>query len=1182
MSGASQREAFEEGTNALVRLFVRHRNAANLVMVLMIIFGAFALGRINTQFFPTTEIPVVTVTVSWPGASAEDVEANVLEVMEPRLRYLDGVERVTSRAREGVASIGLEYAQGSDMKEAQREVESAARTVSNLPEDAEDPVVTQRAFFDRVARVALTGPVSERALRVWAKKIRDDLIERGIDKVEFTGLRDRELIVTVPERELRRLDMTVGDVSRSIAANSRDLPSGQLGGRMEKQLRTLADVSTPERLGDLEVRAFASGEKIRLAEIASIEDGYEDGQPRGFIDGQPAVQLEVQRAESADTLATNAILQDYVREVSGTLPAGLELKVYDVRANALTERIMLLVTNGLGGLALVVAILFVFLNARIAFWVAAGIPVAMLATIGMMWVSGQTINMISLFALIMMLGIIVDDAIVVGEHTATRFSMGDGPYEAAENGAGRMVMPVSAAMITTTAAFAPMLVIGDVIGQIIGVMPFVVIAVIIASLIECFLILPGHLAHTLQPRRARRWSLWRQLVVAVTVGAFLFALAQPDAGNALVLLLDAGVAGAERLAATLGLPFSLDWSARSLVEIVQGVQARTVARWGERTIDWFPLAAAIVAYFASVVAEALFALLAWRGRARARRRGETGDMMREGRFRRGFDRAFNAFRDGPFHALTRLAFRARYVTIAIAVASVVVGVWGMMKSGQVGFVFFPSAEAENINARIVMNAGVAEEKAIETIRAVERSLARAEAQLTQGTDEKLVVATFATLGRAGRSSGDNVASLRVQLTTSEERTVRTPDIVRAWRRAMPKIAGVSRVSFYESRGGPPGRDIDIQLQGPNVAKLKEVAAALIPLVETAEGVSGVSDDLPYGKPELVMELTPRGAALGFSLDDVGRQLRDAFEGAIPRRFAQGDDEIAVRVKQGIAASGTAAVRDFRVRSTAGDFVPLSEVVTITERQGFAAIERIDGKATVSVTADIDNKVSDTQTAIAALEASGVGDIVARYPGVDYRWSGRDEERRKAFADLGVGTMIALAVIYIVLAWVFASYWRPFAVMLIIPFGIVGAVLGHWLMGLKLTILSLIGLLGLAGILVNDSIILVSRLDERLEEGDELDEAAIGASRDRLRAVLLTSLTTIGGLVPLMFEKSLQAQFLLPMATTMVFGLASATLLVLFLVPAFVGVGDDIRRVLAAIFTAGGSMRRREAAPVAAE
>ncbi|MEP1206919.1 MAG: efflux RND transporter permease subunit [Rhizobiaceae bacterium] len=1135
--------------SGLISLFVRHRNAANLVMVLMIIFGAISLSRINTQFFPKIEIPVITVAVDWSGASAEDVESNILEIIEPEIRYLDGVDRVTSRAREGIASIGIEYEAGVDLKEALREAETAVNAITTLPEDAETPTVRRSTRgFDRVARLALTGPVSEKALRFYAKKIRDDLIERGIDKTIFTGLRTRELQVDIPEQELRRLDLTVGDVSRIISSNSRDLPSGQMEGSVEKQLRTLADAEDARGLGAIEVRSFASGEKVRLRDIAKITDGYKDGEPRGFINGQRAIQIEVQRADNADTLRTNRILTNYLAEIEGTLPASLELVQYDVRANALTDRIMLLVTNGLGGLVLVVGILFIFLNARIAFWVAAGIPVAMLATIGIMWLLGQTINMISLFGLIMMLGIIVDDAIVVGEHTATRFTAGDGPYEAAENGASRMIMPVSAAMITTIAAFAPILVIQGGIGQIMGVLPIVVIAVIVASLIECFLILPGHLAHTLRPRAARRWSYWRQFTVALLIGVFAVSVAEPGKGGWFIELTNGIMAWMRGYVAIPQLPGSPE----RIVAFIQDQREGT-------PLPMFIGALAVVAYVSSVVLEGILSLWSrWRNRGRSE-----SELVTDGAFRRGFDKGFAWFRDKPFDVLVRASFSFRYLTIAIAAALFGVGVIGMIVGGKVGFVFFPSAEAENINARLVFNAGMPEKKAIDAINRINAALLIAEQQLTEGK-EKLVVASFATLGKAGRSTGDNVASIRVQLTTSEQRTIRTPEITRAWRRALPKIAGVRRAAIYESRGGPPGRDIDIQLQGPDIAVLKEAATAIIPLVQAIDGISGVSDDLPYGKPELAMQLKERGASLGFTIEDVGRQLRNAFEGAIPRRFADGDDEITIRVSKIMRSNGTAALRNFELKSPAGNFVPLSEVVSITESQGFAAIERIDGKATVSVTADIDTKISTTENAIAELEASDLQQIVDRF-GVTYRYSGRDEERREAFADLQIGALIALAVIYIVLAWVFASYWRPIAVMLIIPFGVVGAVYGHYLLDLKLTILSFIGLLGLAGILVNDSIILVSRLNERIREGDSLKEASVGASRDRLRAVLLTSLTTIGGLIPLMFEKSLQAQFLLPMATTMVFGLASATLLVLFLVPAFVGIGDDIGKILAALF-----------------
>ncbi len=1107
----------------IISIFARHPNAANLLMVLMVIFGVFALGKINTQFFPTVEREEVSIVVRWTGASPEDIEKNIIELVEPQVRFIDGADKMASYAREGSGTISLEFVQGTDMDQAVSDVDAAVKSVTNLPEEADTPEVSKRPFYDRVARLSVSGDVPEATLRFYAKKIRDDLIDRGIDKVSMLGMRDEELQVEISERELRRLDLSIAEVSSAIARNSRDLPSGQLKGGIEKQIRALSDVEEPDSLHNLEIRSFASGEKVLLGDVANIRRGYKDGSTRGFSAGNPAIQLTVERALSADTLATAAILEKYVAEIENNMPPGITLQKYDVRSDRLVQRISLLFWNGVFGLALVVATLFIFLNSRIAFWVAAGIPIAMFATIGFMLLMGQTINMITLFALIMMLGVIVDDAIVVGEHTATRFEAGDGPFEAAENGARRMLTPVLAAMTTTIAAFAPMLLITGIIGQIMGVMPYVVIAVIVASVVECFLILPGHLGHTLEHRPRRAWSFWRQLFVAALIGGILIAVTN-------------------RLIAGEAIGF--------------GLIDQLAAFRESQSVVIFLVLITLGSLFIATIVEALF----WGLKRLAPPRKSS---KQENWFRRNFDSGFTAFRDGPFSWTVSLSYRWRYVTVAFAIACVLALVMGPIRGEQVKFVFFPSPEAENISARLVFNAGIAEDRALEIVKEVEASLYRTEKNMSGG-EEKLVEAVFTTLGSAGRSVGDNLAQIRVQLTSSEIRTIRTPEVVKAWKKAVPKMAGAKRIAIYASRGGPPGRDLDLEITGGDVAILKEAATRVIPLVSSLDGVSGVADDLPFGKPELVMELLPRGAALGFTMDEVGLQVRNAFDGAIPRRFARGDDEVTIRVSHAADEKDGARLRNFELRSTSGEFVPLEEVVSLTEKQGFTAIQREDGKRIVSVTADLDTDIVTTEKAIEILEAGEIPAVLETM-GLDYHFGGRSEERAKAFADLAIGTYLALAVIYIILAWVFGDYFRPLAIMLIIPFGVVGAVVGHWLLGFKLTILSFIGLLGLAGILVNDSIILVSRLDERLDEGENLEMAAIGASRDRLRAVLLTSLTTIGGLVPLMFEKSLQAQFLLPMAITIVFGLALATLLVLFLVPSLMGIGGDIKWLLQSVF-----------------
>lgn len=1146
MAGQSDQGKFNSaaGVGGIISIITRHPNAANLIMVMLILFGVFSLGRINTQFFPTLEIPNVTVTVSWSGASAEDIESNILQIIEPEVRFVDGVTKMDSYSREGSGTISLEFERTADMQKATADVESAVKAINNLPEDSDAPKIRRVAFFDRVAKISISGNVPESTLRVYAKTIRDDLIARGIDKVDFDGMRDPEIQVEIPERELRRVGMSIGDISQKIAGNSRDLPSGQMDGDVEKQIRTIAEFKDPKALGDIEVKSFASGEKILLKDLANIEFGYEDGDAQGLSKGKNAIQITIQRAPTADTLATAKILDDYLVELIDALPPGIEMQKYDVSADSLMARIMLLVWNGLTGLVIVVCTLFIFLNARVAFWVAAGIPVAMLATIGFMMLFGQTINMISLFALIMMLGIIVDDAIVVGEHTATRFALGDGPYEAAENGAGRMIVPVLAAMATTVAAFAPILLVRDTIGQIMGVMPVVVVAVLIASLIECFFILPGHLAHTLQPRQKKKWSFWRHLFFALVIGVFVIAVMTRTSHGA-VDQFSAGFFG-------------------------------DIARF--RTENGLLAFLAILAS-ASLMLGAVLESGFWiSGKLFSKKAtsaaSERLDLEDENWFRRSFDRGFAKFRDGLFNALVQLSITWRYVTVSIAIGIMMVVFYGLyLGGGRVQFEFFPSPESENINAHLTFNAGIPEVRVKEVVSAVEQSLAATENKLTGG-NEKLVAAVFTTLGSSGRNVGDNLAQIRIQLTSSEERTVRTPEIVSEWRKNLPKVAGLKRVSVFESRGGPPGRDVDLEITGADVKTLKEAAAAITVIVEALPGVSGVSDDLPYGKPELIMQLTPRGSSLGFNIDDVGRQIREAFEGAIPRRFASGDDEVAIRVSRISKHEGTAALRNFELRSSTGEFVPLTEVVSLTERQGFSAIRRQNGKTIVSVTADLDSDILTTQQAVEQLEQSALPVTASKF-GVIYEFGGRNAEREKSFADLRYGVIVALSVIYIILAWVFSSYFLPFAIMLIIPFGLVGAVFGHWILGFKLSIMSFIALLGLTGILVNDSIILVSRMLERIkDEGDNLVEAAAGASRDRLRAVLLTSLTTIGGLIPLMFEKSVQAQFILPMAVTIIFGLGVATLLVLFLVPAFICIGDDIRWFLRTVFSSSREPKRQ--------
>ena len=1034
-------------SNGLISLFARHGTAANLLMLTLILIGLFSLSRLNRQFFPNFDVPVINVSVAWPGASAEDTEKSILDVLEPELRFIDSAEKVLSYAREGSATISLEFAPGADMQKAQSDVEQAVGNVTTLPDDSETPKVTRVTVFDRIARVTLTGPFSESVLKSYAKKLRDGLLASGIDKVDLSGTRDEEIWIELREADLRRLNISIDEVAQKIRDNTQDQPAGTLDGGSELQLRAKSERKTPEQIGTIEIKSLASGEKIFLRDIAKVNTQFERDGKIGLARGARAIDLVVKRSLSADTIETMKALETHLVKARKELPATLNVTVYDVTGKFVEQRLGILVENGLMGLGLVLLFLFIFLNARVAFWTAAGIPIAMFATLGVMYATGQSINMVSMFGLIMMLGIIVDDAIVVGEHTAALEEGGMSRAAASEAGALRMFAPVTAATLTTAAAFLPIFFIGDRMGDIMRGIPLVVLAALVASLIECFLILPGHLRH---------------------------------------------------------------------------------------------------------------------GHRRSREH-------KPGRFRRAIDGGFNWFREGPFRQLVTVAFRWRYSLIALMITSLIISV-GALAGGRVKFVFFPNLESENALASIYFAPGVPRPEQVKAVTQIEAALFQVEKDLlakarinpeTGKKDEKIVEASFALLGSAGRSSGNNLAEINAQLTPSEARNIRTKTILNAWRKAVPQIPGVERITIFGRRGGPPGRDVDVRLQNGPVEVLKKAAEELKDRLTAIAGASAIGDDLPYGKQELVFSLTPRGTALGFTGSSVGRQVRNAFEGAIATRFARGDEEITVRVLREQENTGLAALQSMYLRTPTGARVPLMDVVEISERQTFSVVQRREGIRTVAVTADLDDTITTPTEVVAQLERDVMPQLAQKY-GITYVYSGKDEERGKAFADLGSGSMLAFALIYIILAWVFSSYGTPLAVMAIIPFGFVGAVAGHYIMGYNLTLPSLIGLLGLSGILVNDSIVLVSRLQERLRLGESLESASINAACDRLRAVLLTSLTTIGGLTPLIFETSRQAQFLIPLAITIVFGLATATLIVLVLVPCLIGLGHDVGRIGRAI------------------
>ena len=1027
-------------SRGIIAFFAGHRVAGNLLMMLMLLLGLFGLSKLNRQVIPTFAFDMITVQVQWPGSSPEDVEDSIIDAIEREVRFLDNVDRVDSVAYSGLADVQIQYQDGTEMAKALSDVQSAIARITTFPVDIEQPVTNQFNNTDMVCKIEISGPFSEAAMKIFAKRIRDDLLNLGMSKVKLSGSRDAEIHVELRPDVLRRLDLTVQDIAERIEASSLDLPSGSIeSGGVSRQIRSEAMARSAREVAAIEVVSKVSGEKLRMGDIGHITETFEEGAVSHVHNGARAIGIWVNRGTNSDSIDAQKIVTRYVRDLQAELPPTLKVEMFDVFADQATQRVRMLMQNGFTGLCLVLLVLFVFLNIRVAFWVAMGIPVAIMAAFGGMYMLGLTLNMISMFAIIMGLGIIVDDAIVVAEHTEMLHRRGMSPEEATMTAAKIMFAPVLAASLTTIAAFFPILTVGREIGRIIREMPITVILVIIASLIECFLILPNHLKHALR---------------------------------------------------------KLDRNAK-------------------------------------------------------KDRAE------------GFKSAFINFRENHFSRFVAYCYDRRYATVATAVCAFLLTMT-MMVSGRIGFEFFASPETDMVFGNVALAPGTPREKTVAMTEELARAARVVEARLTNGKHD-VIDFSFATIGSTegrqgeGIITGDHAGAFTIQMRAADERDVRNYDFMAEWEREVRPHAGVESLVFFErSAGGPPGRDLDIRLHGAELDVLKAAALEIRTAITTVPGVTAVEDNLPYGKEEIRMELTPAGLAMGFTTQSVARQVRNAYEGAIAKRFSQDQEEIIIRVKLWESSEQTTqSLRDLYLRSPDGDEVPLPEVVTFTRSVGYATIRREDGLRQISVTADVDPSVT-TSNAVLALVAQEIVPPMREKYGISIEFKGKAEDQQKALADSGVALLIALLTMYIILAWVFASYSTPLVVLSIVPFAMVGAFLGHWIMGYRLNMLSLMALLGLSGVIINDAIILVSRVKFRVKEAVELREAIILGACERLRPVILTTLTTIGGLTPLLFERSIQAQLIQPLAVTLIFGLMFSPFLVLLVVPSLLGIGTDLR------------------------
>ena len=1038
--------------SGFLKFFVEHRTSANIIMILMIVIGLLSIGRLNKQFFPDFDVEVIAVSIDWPGATAEEIDQNIVQLLEPELRPISGVKKVSSKSVEGVGSTQVEFNYGHDMQKGRTDIETAVSRIS-FPEKANKPKIIVGEFFDTVTRIVLSGDVSLSLLREKSKKLKEVLLNSGVDKVDIQGLPEEEILIEISQLEAARLKLSFNKIANLIKLETQDVSGGSFADG-SLRVRTIGEKRLVETFKKLELKNSSSGGRILLDDIAEIKSSVKKGSVLKSIDGNPAVELWVRRSKTSDALEVSENVEKVIDNAKNIIGNVIKVETYNTAANLIEERISLLVKNGLSGLCIVLAVLFLFLSRNTAIWVALGIPIAFLATFGVMFVSGQSINMISLFGLIMALGIVVDDAIVVGEHssylkTKRKLNSTQAPVVAAT----RMSMPVISAMLTTVAAFIPLFMVKGVIGEIIAAIPWVVCAVLVASLIECFLVLPAHLAH-------------------------------------------------------------FDKSSKE-----------------------------------------------------------------ESKFRLWFDQKFNAFQEGIFRRFVKLTFNYRYVTFMVAVGMFIVSV-GMMSGGRVLFSFFPTPEADIVIVNYKMHSGSTKSQTARMLENVEKGLNKTSTQFSNSPG--LVRFKMSTIGSRTSFSNDSgpnsmgndiLGSMVVELTTADKRNVRTKEFIKVWKENIENVSGLDKLTIRAPSGGPPGRDLDVRFQGKDLEILKLASNELIKIAETIPGVTSLEDNLEYGVQERILGLTNKGQSLGLSILDIGEQVRSAINGSIISKFPKGDEEVTVRLKLSENEQLTDMITNLRIISPSGVSFKLKDIIKIDEKLPFASINRKNGFREVTISGDLFPPLMSTSQARQFLMENGLPEIAKKY-NVSYRFDGRDLEQKETFADMGTGSIIGLLLIYFILAWVFKSWSRPFSIMIMIPFSFIGAVLGHYLLGLTMSILSMFALLALAGIVVNNSIILVSTIERRLEdlknknknknEESVINESIITGVVDRFRPVLLTSLTTIGGLSALMFETSLQAQFLIPMAATIVFGLGITALLVLVIVPAMMGISNDfskfIRRV----------------------
>ena len=1025
----------------MIAWFAKNSVAANLLMIAIIIGGVMALrDGLRLEIFPSSEPDTVSVSVPLRGATPEDVELGVAVRIEEAIQDLEGIDRVTSRSVEGSTRVQIEIDSSYKARELLDDIKSRVDAINTFPAETEKPIISLNVRMFPVISVVVVGDYSEDEIRTYAEHVRDDLLRLdGITQAELGSVRKYEIAIEASPDRLREFNVTLENLALAIQGSSADLSAGNVrtdGG--DVLIRSKGQAYRRTDFEQIVVKTNSDGSIVRVSDIAVVLDGFEEESLRTRFNGQHAAFVDVARVGNQSAIEIAEKVKDYIASKQGSLPVGMELDFWDDDSQRLKDRLGIMSNSAVQGGVLVILLLSLFLRPAIAFWVFLGIPISFLGAFITMYVFDISLNMMSAFAFIIVLGIVVDDAIVTGENVYAHLRAGEGGLASAIHGTKEVAIPVTFGIMTTIAAFMPLAFIEGRLGEVFAPIPAVVIPCLIFSLIESKFVLPSHLKHIQLHEHDHKAS---------------------------------------------------------------GFQV-----WQSRFADGFENL--IVRYYKPAL---------------------------------------------------QFTLRHRYSTVS-AFTGVLVIMIVLITSGWSRFVIFEALSGDSARATLTMPVGTPFEV---TSRHAEKMVAAANTLQDKYTDpvtgQSMISNILSSVGSTGRSNGSHLARVQIETVPKEERSIEmsVADMNNEWPALTGQLPGAESISFRASffRSGNP---IDFQFAGNSLETLSKVGDEFKAYLATYPGVFEIADSLSDGKEELQIELSPQGHLIGLTRTEIVNQVSQAFKGLQAQRIQRGRDDIRVLVRFPIDERNTiASLNEMLISAPNGRLIPLSNVAIIKPGRGPSQITRIDGYRVLNVTADVDKENANMVVMFADLQKH-VESLLVKYPSISYSMEGEQRQQEETFGSLAFGIIIVLFAIYCMLALPLKSYVQPLLVMSIIPFGMIGAVLGHWLMGQTLTILSMLGLMALTGVVINDSLVLVDFINQRRRStGEKLLFAVERAGVVRFRPVMLTSLTTFFGLMPLLMDRSVSAQFMVPMAISLGFGILFATFITLILIPTNIMIADDI-------------------------